>query len=216
MADDIIDSMFKTFIQLIGWIFKKLFQLVWWIISSIFKFIWSLISGNKKDSANSQSVGVSSKTVGKLYTDAKITIDNWNINSSSIADLEETTNEIISLFANEIMTNGILTVKQKCELLTHLNHKLQQGSMPKFYNLIFCNIIEFSYKLLESVVPSPILLQGYDKFKQELSQNSVIDFTTYFAEIFCASGLLGSPNGQFNMKHSIFEQYELPKYLEDE
>lgn len=115
------------------------------------------------------------------------------------------------MFVNKIVTNRALTVNQKCELLTLLCDKLQGETTSSFYNMIFEKIIEYSYKLLEGVVPSPLLLQKYDTFKRELVQSNVRDF----GEIFSASGLLGSPNGKFNLDYSIFDKYNFPKYKEE-
>lgn len=213
--NDIIDSMFNGLIQLVGWIFKQIFNLLGWIIKGLFNLIAGAISKNKNRPDNSQSSDIDLSAVNQLYIDTENFINNLYINNcSSESDLMGKTREIVSLFANQIVTNGVLSVNQKCELLTLLNEKLQQDATSGFSNMVFVKIIEYSYKVIEGVVPSPLLLQKYDTFKQELAQNNVRNFTTYFGEIFSASGLLGSPNGKFNMDYSIFDNYNVPKYRE--
>jgi hypothetical protein len=218
MAGDIMDEMFKTLIDLVGWIFKKLFQFAWWIISSIFKLLWGLISKNKGSSDNSQRTGIDYDGVNQLYIDAKYAVDNFDIeNCSSNSDIADKITDMIVLLCDKIVTNGYLSVERKCELLTLFSEKLlQQGVKTKYYNMTFVKIIDRSYKILEGIVPSPLLLQEHDTFKRELAQNNVRAFTTYFGEIFGISGLLGSPNGKFNMNHSIFAKYNFPEYRIDD
>jgi hypothetical protein len=213
MAGDVIDVMFKTMIDLVGWIFKKLFQLAWWIISSIFKLLWGLISKNKGGSDNSQSADVDYSTVNQLYIDAKHSIANFDINGLSESDIADKITKNVVLFSDKIVTNGVLSVDRKCELLTLFSERLlQQGTSPTLYNMIFVNIIDRSYKILGEVLPSPLLLQAYDTFKQELAQNNVAEFATYFGELFGISGLLGSPNRKFDMDQGIFDKYNFPEY----
>jgi hypothetical protein len=205
MADnnDIIDVMFKTVIEAAGWIFKKIFQFVWWVISSIFKFLWQLITKNKN---SSQSPNVSNDAVGQLYVDTK----NY-VNELDTGTLALKTDEIVNWFATKIITNTVLSVNNKCELLSMLNDKLQEAD-PSYYNMVFCLIIEYAYKIIEGIVPSSLLLQKYGTFKQEMLQNNVKDFAAYFGELFSASGLLGSPNGKFSLDYSLFNNYNFPQY----
>jgi hypothetical protein len=203
--NDIIDVMFKAMIQFVAWIFKQLFNLLVWIITGLFNLIASAISKNKNRSDSSQSSNVSNDAVEQLYIDAKNYVNELDLASDALAKIPE----IVNLFATNIITNTVLSVNKKCELLSMLNNKLQKAD---YYNAVFVTIIEFSYKILEGVVPSPLLLQNYNTFKQELAQNRVRDFTTYFGEIFSASGLLGSPNGKFSVDYNVFDKYDFPKY----
>ena len=213
---DVVDSMLKSFFDIIGWVFKKLFQLVWWIICSIFKFLWGFISKEKGSSGFQRNPDVDYNAVKQLYSDTKVFINNLDItNCENTADLMEKMNEIVSLFAYKIVTNGVLSVNQKCELLTLLHEKLEQDATPGFYNMVFNYIIEYSYKVLQEVVPSPMLLEKYSSFKQELQQNNVKDFVKYFGDLFSVSGMLGSPNGKFTLEYSVFDKYNFPRYKEE-
>ena len=190
----------------------------WGVLGLAFSFIAVLVLylllEEPKEELHSQNSNVSSKAVEKLYANTKSFVNNLVVNNcANEDDLMKQIDEIVAPFVNKIATNGVLTVNKKCEILALLSEKLQETT-PGYYNMVFTLIIEFSYKSLEEVVSSPLYLQDYEMFNRELAQNNVRDFTKYFADIFLASGMLGSPNGKFKLDYSIFDKYNFPKYRE--
>lgn len=206
--NDIIDSMFNSLIQLIGWIIKKLFAFIWWIISGIFAFIWGLISGKKSKSNEAQN------STGEVYSynDAIRDIEKAQAENFTEEKLEERYNY---LFVNTVL-NANMSVDEKCKAIEQLNRKIKTffNGNALTYGRFYISALDVSFKMLEQMYggQSMIVSGVASKFNSDLSNTSLKDFNTYLADVLTYAGLLYSPNGKFPLNSQILEKYDLPTF----
>lgn len=207
--NDIIDSMFNSLIQLIGWIIKKLLAFIWWIISGIFGFIWGLISGKKSNSNKTQN------SPEDVYSYNDVIRDIKNADTENLTDekLEERYNY---LFVNTVL-NGNMSVEEKCKAIELLNLKIKAFSNGNAlaYGRFYVSALDVSFNMLEQMYggQSMIVSGIVSKFNSDLSNASLKDFNTYLADILTYTGLLYSPNGKFSLNSQLFEKYDLPTFV---
>lgn len=208
---DIIDFMFQTLIDLVGWIFKIIFKFIWWIISTIFGSLFRAIFGKKKSPSDNQPESSSDTTMYSYQdcvNDYKKAVQEY--------DGEELKNRYEYLLVN-FLVNVNISAEEKCKLIELHDEKIRDFFQNDTINISqsYMNCINTSFTVLKEMFggQSAMFNQELNKFSNDLTNNNLEPMSQYLGQIMTYAGLAGSPNGEFTMNYKIFNKYKIPNWV---
>lgn len=132
-----------------------------------------------------------------------------------IDDIENTTealNTLIKITGQETLSNIILPLNNKCELLEAVNTYLLLPEFKTIYNDFWVKTITHAYNCLSAMTggESMIIEDNISKFKQANENHTINSFRPYFVDIMSISGAMGT-NGKFSVNSKDLAKYHLPE-----
>lgn len=191
MANDITDVLFKTVIDLIGWVIKTCFN----IVIGLLKFLWKLIFSNKGKTGNSGN----NRSVQESYQQL--------LNEINHAE-KMSTDTLIDMGSRRTLANVYMTVDQKCKILEAMNNFVS-GQEDGAYHYLFHNMVNHSYTYIKEMLPPDSMFGSGSDFKKEVEAGSLKSYQPYFMEIMSLAAAIGG--NSITIKASQLGKYNLPE-----
>lgn len=214
-SGDLGDFLMKTVFDFFGWILKILFKLTIGLVSLIFKGIvkcFKALFGKGEQTEQEQQATDSQHLYS--YNDA---VNDYTSASETLQgeDLEK---RYKYLFIN-FLVNFNMSVDEKCKLI-----ELNEQKVNEFYEnpldktVFYVQTIEESFTILEHMLGEQSALVTHYKreFLNDVESGEYMhkSMTVYLGNIFSIVGALASSNGEFSMDYSVFNKYDIPKFVD--
>lgn len=216
-SGDLGDFLMKTVFEFFGWILKILFKITIGLVISIFKGIvkcFKALFGKGGQTEQEQQSADSQHLYS--YNDA---VNDYN-SASETHQGEELEKRYKYLFIN-FLVNSNMSVDEKCKLIELNEQKVNDFYENPFDKAVFyVQTIEGSFTMLEHMLgEQSALVTHYKKeFLTDVESGAYMQksMTVYLGNIFSIVGVLASSNGEFTMDYSVFDKYDIPKFVDVE
>lgn len=217
--------------KLIVLIFSGIWKLLKWLFSTIVELLTTK-KGADEPSQNSTTTPEVVAETQQALTDNKFlanvaekcTYDQIVCFYNTVAEnfpAEELHDKYYNLFVN-FLVNPVLSVEEKCQLLEINDKKLKEiyPQNPTERGMFYVDGLVACYNLYEYILGEELKVlvqQDKNELNEDVENGTIVSnsMTKYLTPIFAHAALIRGKQDEFSMESSVWENYDIPKFIEE-